>query len=99
MWEKNYEMSTMCFEKAGEETLEKMAKASGLRAAASSLQGSDSANRLKEAAEIFDSIGRAESAAECFYDLGDYERAGILQINHHSCLLEGHTHAICFLVV
>ncbi|KAI3470132.1 hypothetical protein Pfo_026795 [Paulownia fortunei] len=78
-WEKNYEMATMCFEKAGEETWEKRAKASGLRAAADCLRGSNSEEArimLREAAEIFDSIDRAESAAECFCDLGEYERAG-----------------------
>ncbi|PIN12997.1 RNA helicase [Handroanthus impetiginosus] len=77
-WEKNYEMATMCFEKAGEETWEKLAKASGLRAAADNLRGSNSEEArvmLREAAEIFDSIGRADSAAECFYVLEDYERA------------------------
>lgn len=75
----------MCFEKAGEETLEKLARASGHRAAADSLRGSNSVEAtrlLREAAEIFDSINRAASAAECFYDLGDYERAGILLISH-----------------
>ncbi|KAL1535322.1 hypothetical protein AAHA92_28117 [Salvia divinorum] len=78
-WEKNYEMATMCFEKAGDETWEKRAKASGLRAVADSLRGSNSeeaATVLREAAEIFDSIDRVESAAECFYELGDFERAG-----------------------
>ncbi|KAL3835054.1 hypothetical protein ACJIZ3_009790 [Penstemon smallii] len=78
-WEKNYEMATMCFEKAGEEVWEKRAKASGLRAASDNLRGSNASEAnimLKEAAEIFNSIGRAESAAECFCDLGDYERAG-----------------------
>ncbi|KAL8479576.1 hypothetical protein ACS0TY_026464 [Phlomoides rotata] len=78
-WEKNYEMAMMCFEKAGEETWEKRAKASRLRAAAESLRSSnpEEANiMLREAAEIFDSIDRVESAAQCFCDLGDYERAG-----------------------
>ncbi|XP_042013425.1 uncharacterized protein LOC121761816 isoform X2 [Salvia splendens] len=78
-WEKNYEMATMCFEKAGDETWEKRAKASGLRAVADSLRGSNSeeaATVLREAAEIFDSIDRVESAAECFYELGEFERAG-----------------------
>ncbi|KAL6532142.1 hypothetical protein OROGR_014112 [Orobanche gracilis] len=78
-WEKNYEMATWCFEKAGEETWEKRAKASGLAAAADALRGSNPKEArvmLREAAEIFDSIGRANSAAECFCDLGEYERAG-----------------------
>lgn len=69
----------MCFERAGEETWEKRAKASGLRAAADSLRGSNSeeaAIMLREAAEMFDSIDRVESAPECFCELGEYERAG-----------------------
>ncbi|KAH6770322.1 hypothetical protein C2S52_015125 [Perilla frutescens var. hirtella] len=78
-WENNYEMAIMCFEKAGDESWEKRAKASGIRAAAESLRGSnpeEASIMLREAAEIFDSIDRAESAAECFCDLGEYERAG-----------------------
>ncbi|XP_012837480.1 PREDICTED: uncharacterized protein LOC105958026 [Erythranthe guttata] len=78
-WEKNYEMATVCFEKAGEEIWEKRAKASGLRASADSMRGSNPKEArvmLREAAEIFDSIDRADTAAECFCDLGEYERAG-----------------------
>ncbi|KAL7102526.1 hypothetical protein ACP275_08G125400 [Erythranthe tilingii] len=78
-WEKNYEMATVCFEKAGEEKWEKRAKASGLRASADSLRGSNPKEArvmLREAAEIFDSIDRADSAADCFCDLEEYERAG-----------------------
>ncbi|KAL7106268.1 hypothetical protein ACP275_07G101400 [Erythranthe tilingii] len=80
-WEKKYEMATVCFEKAGEEIWEKRAKASGLRASADSMRGSNPKEArvmLKEAAEIFDSIDRADTAAECFCDLGEYERAGTL---------------------
>ncbi|XP_012845864.1 PREDICTED: uncharacterized protein LOC105965862 [Erythranthe guttata] len=54
-------------------------KASGLRASADSMRGSNPKEArvmLKEAAEIFDSIDRADTAAECFCDLGEYERAG-----------------------
>ncbi|XP_059624937.1 uncharacterized protein LOC132268175 [Cornus florida] len=78
-WENNYEMATMCFERAGDTMWEKRAKATGLKAAADRLRGSNpemASTVLREAAEIFDSIGRAESAAECFCDLGEYERAG-----------------------
>ncbi|KAL3635023.1 hypothetical protein CASFOL_022077 [Castilleja foliolosa] len=78
-WEKNYEMATLCFEKAGDETWEKRAKASGLRNSADTLRVSnpeESRVMLREAAEIYDSIGRTESAAECFCDFGEYERAG-----------------------
>ncbi|KAL3635022.1 hypothetical protein CASFOL_022076 [Castilleja foliolosa] len=78
-WEKNYEMATLCFEKAGDKTWEKRAKASGLRSSADTLRVSNPEEErvmLREAAEIYDSIGRTESAAECFCDLGEYERAG-----------------------
>lgn len=81
-WERNYEMATMCFEKAGEENWEKRAKASGLRATGDRLRDSNSAEArvmLIEAAEIFESIGKADIAAECFCDLGEYERAGMLR--------------------
>ncbi|GER43970.1 tetratricopeptide repeat protein [Striga asiatica] len=78
-WEKNYEMATLCFLKAGDETWEKRAKVSGLRASGDTLRGlnPEEANvMLSEAAEIFDSTGRTDPAAECFCELGDYERAG-----------------------
>ncbi|KAL3635026.1 hypothetical protein CASFOL_022080 [Castilleja foliolosa] len=78
-WEKNYEMATLCFEKAGDETWEKRAKASGLRSYADTLRVSnpeEACVMLREAAEIYDSIGRTDSAAECFCDLGEYDRAG-----------------------
>ncbi|GFP95814.1 tpr and ankyrin repeat-containing protein 1 [Phtheirospermum japonicum] len=78
-WEKNYEMATLCFEKAGDETWEKRAKASGLRSSADTLRVSNPEEArvmLREAAEIYDSNGRVDSAAECICDLGEYERAG-----------------------
>ncbi|XP_051116744.1 uncharacterized protein LOC127241644 [Andrographis paniculata] len=77
--ENNFEVASICFEKAGEVMWAKLAKASGLRASAFSFRGtnpSKASMMLLEAAEIFDSIGRADSAAECFYDLEQYERAG-----------------------
>ncbi|CAK9141766.1 unnamed protein product [Ilex paraguariensis] len=80
-WENNYEMATMCFERAGDTMWEKRAKAAGLKAAADRMRVSNPEmfrTVLREAAEIFDSIGRAESAAECFCDLGEYERAGMI---------------------
>lgn len=80
-WEKNYEMASMCFGKAGDKIWKQRANASGLRAAASCMPDSKSAEAcalLTGAAEIFESIGRCDAAAECFCDLGQYERAGIL---------------------
>ncbi|XP_073132837.1 uncharacterized protein [Henckelia pumila] len=85
-WEKNYEMATLCFERAGEATWEKRAKASGLRASADHIRISNPKEArimIREAAELFDSIGRAASAAECFCDLEEYERAGIIYL--HEC--------------
>ncbi|KAM6567403.1 hypothetical protein CsatA_026531 [Cannabis sativa] len=77
--EHNYEMATMCFERAGDTYWEGLSKASGLKATAYRLRISnpDEANSiLKEAAEIFEAIGKAESAARCLFDLGEYEKAG-----------------------
>ncbi|CAI9770914.1 unnamed protein product [Fraxinus pennsylvanica] len=77
--EKNYEMAIMCFERAGEPTWEKRAKAAGLRASADHMRGSnpnEARIMLREAAELFYSVGKTDSAAECFFDLEEYERAG-----------------------
>ncbi|VFQ92350.1 unnamed protein product [Cuscuta campestris] len=79
LWEKNYEMAIICFERAGERALEKQAKACKLRNAADRLQESNpklSCTYLWEAAEIFESIGKFQSAAECFCDLREFVRAG-----------------------
>ncbi|KAM1846609.1 hypothetical protein ACFX14_011002 [Malus domestica] len=76
--EHNYEMATMCFERAGDAYWERRSKAAGLKAIADRMRTSnpEEANTiLKEAAEIFDAIGKADSAARCFSDLGEYERA------------------------
>ncbi|XP_048231885.1 uncharacterized protein LOC8275336 isoform X1 [Ricinus communis] len=77
--EANYEMATMCFERAGDAYGEKLAKAAGLKAAADKMHVSnpDTASiARRQAAEIFESIGKADYAAECFYMLNEYERAG-----------------------
>ncbi|XAR48021.1 RNA helicase [Bertholletia excelsa] len=81
--EKNFKMAAMCFERAGDETWEKRAKASGLRASAGLVRSSNpemACTILRKAAEIFYSIGRAKSAAECFCDGGEYERAGQIYV-------------------
>jgi hypothetical protein len=77
--EYNFEMATMCFERAGDTYWARRSKASGLRATADRKRHSNPlvANKiLREAAEIFEAIGMADSAAQCFSDLGEYERAG-----------------------
>ncbi|KAL5829949.1 hypothetical protein ACOSQ3_019417 [Xanthoceras sorbifolium] len=77
--EHNYEMATMCFERAGDTYWERRTKATGLKASADRLCSSNAEEAniiLREAAEIFEAIGKADSAARCFYDLGEYERAG-----------------------
>ncbi|RDX89211.1 TPR and ankyrin repeat-containing protein 1, partial [Mucuna pruriens] len=82
-YQKNYEMATMCFERAEDSYWERKSKAAGLRANANrlcDLNPEDANAMLREAAEIFEGIGMAESAAQCFSDLGDYERAGKLYL-------------------
>ncbi|TXG56710.1 hypothetical protein EZV62_018023 [Acer yangbiense] len=77
--EHNYEMATMCFERAGDTYWERRSKAASLKAAADRVRNSnpEKANIiLREVAEIFEAIGKADTAARCFSDLGDYERAG-----------------------
>lgn len=75
-----YETARMCFDRAGEQLLKKLSKATGLRASAWNVSSSNS-NRahvnLRKAAEIFSSIGKFESSAQCFYESEDYELAGI----------------------
>ncbi|KAI3921596.1 hypothetical protein MKW92_000379, partial [Papaver armeniacum] len=66
--EGNFEMATMCFERAGDSFLEKLSKASGLRAAGVHMLGSNTElarAALLEAAEIYESIGKADFAAKC----------------------------------
>ncbi|KAF6160731.1 hypothetical protein GIB67_035932 [Kingdonia uniflora] len=81
--EGNFEMATMCFERAGDMFKEKWAKAAGLRASADRLRGSNSEMShiaLKEAAEIYETIGKAEIAAKCLIELKEFERAGKLYL-------------------
>ncbi|CAB4265332.1 unnamed protein product [Prunus armeniaca] len=82
--EHNYEMATMCFERAGDTYWERRSKAAGLKAMADRMRTSnpEEANSiLREAAEIFDAIGKADSAARCFSDLGEYERAAWIYLD------------------
>ncbi|KAL6223346.1 hypothetical protein ACLB2K_006733 [Fragaria x ananassa] len=74
----NYEMATLCFERAGDTYWEQRSKAAGFKAIADCMRMSnlgDANSILREATEIFDAIGKADSAARCFSDLGEYERA------------------------
>ncbi|PWA68458.1 UvrD-like Helicase, ATP-binding domain-containing protein [Artemisia annua] len=83
-YENNFVMATMCFERAGETMWEKLAKASGLRASADQMRGTNHeafTSYVREAAGIFESIGKLESAAECYCDLGEYERAGKIYLS------------------
>ncbi|RZC59985.1 hypothetical protein C5167_021743 [Papaver somniferum] len=84
--EGNFEMATLCFERAGDSYKEKWAKAAGLRAAANRMDGSNSELArvsLTEAAEIFETIGKFEIAAKCFIQLKKYKRAGLLYLNNY----------------
>ncbi|GJY39001.1 UvrD-like helicase, ATP-binding domain, P-loop containing nucleoside triphosphate hydrolase [Tanacetum coccineum] len=80
-YENNFEMAMLCFERAGNATWEKLAKASGLRASADQIRGTNHETFLgyvREAAGLFESIRKFESAASCYCDLGEFERAGKL---------------------
>ncbi|KAJ0971025.1 hypothetical protein J5N97_018984 [Dioscorea zingiberensis] len=77
--ERNFEMATMCFERAGDEYREKWAKAAGLCATADrviSVNYEMGQKALKSAAEIYEVIGKAELAASCFIKLNDFKTAG-----------------------
>ncbi|KDP32609.1 hypothetical protein JCGZ_13159 [Jatropha curcas] len=77
--EGNYEMATMCFERAGDTYGEKVAKAAGLKATADRMHASnpeEASVARGQAAEIFESIGKVVLAAECFFILKQYEWAG-----------------------
>ena len=79
-YENNYEMATICFEKACDRIWERKSKAAGLKAMVDRIRSSNPQDAnfvLRENAEIFKAIGKFDSAARCFCDLGEYERAGI----------------------
>ncbi|GJW23277.1 UvrD-like helicase, ATP-binding domain, P-loop containing nucleoside triphosphate hydrolase [Tanacetum coccineum] len=85
-YESNFVMATMCFERARDTMWEKWAKASGLRASADQMRGTNPeafVGYLRDAAGMFESIGKLESAALCYCDLGEYERAGKIYL--HKC--------------
>ncbi|XXG72001.1 hypothetical protein AAC387_Pa07g1195 [Persea americana] len=79
--EGNFEMATMCFDRAGDAVREKWATAAGLCARADRTISTDlemARDLLIKAAEIYESIEKAEAAAKCFMMLKDYRSAGIL---------------------
>ncbi|KAM0823296.1 hypothetical protein ACQ4PT_070967 [Festuca glaucescens] len=79
--EGQFEMATMCFEKAGDAYREKWARAAGLLATAERAittnpeKGNAS---LQTASEIYESIGMHEKAAICYIKLRDFKRAGMV---------------------
>ncbi|CAB4292904.1 unnamed protein product [Prunus armeniaca] len=82
--EDNYEMATMCFQRAGDTYWERRSKAAGLKVMADLKRTSnpEKANALlKEAGEIFESLGKADSAAQCFFDSGEYKRAARIYLD------------------
>ncbi|KAF5201090.1 Tpr and ankyrin repeat-containing protein [Thalictrum thalictroides] len=81
--EGNFEMATMCFERAADSYREKWSRAAGLRASADRIQGSNSEQArvaLKNAAEIYESISKADLAAKCYIELKQFKRAGKLYL-------------------
>ncbi|GJZ09515.1 UvrD-like helicase, ATP-binding domain, P-loop containing nucleoside triphosphate hydrolase [Tanacetum coccineum] len=80
----NFVMATLCFERAGNTMWEKLAKASGLRASAYQMRGTNHEafqGYVREAAGMFESIGKLELAASCYCDLREYERAGKIYVS------------------
>ncbi|KAI3817065.1 hypothetical protein L1987_10852 [Smallanthus sonchifolius] len=78
-YESNFLMATMCFERAGDTIWETLARASGLRASADKMRGTNPgafSRYAREAAGMLENIGKFESAASCYCDLEEYERAG-----------------------
>uniref|UniRef100_A0ACD5UV24 Uncharacterized protein n=1 Tax=Avena sativa TaxID=4498 RepID=A0ACD5UV24_AVESA len=79
--EGQFEMATMCFEKAGDAYREKWARAAGLvatadRAMATNLEKGNAS--FQTASEIYESIGMHEKAAACYIKLRDFKRAGMV---------------------
>ncbi|GJZ50526.1 hypothetical protein Tco_0604716 [Tanacetum coccineum] len=70
---------------------EKLAKASGLRASAYQMRGTNHEafeGYLKEAALMFESIGKLELSTTCYCDLEEYESAGKFFFNFKSSSLD-----------
>ncbi|VAH52131.1 unnamed protein product [Triticum turgidum subsp. durum] len=83
--EGQFEMATMCFEKAGDAHREKWARAAELvvtadHAISTNLELGKAS--LQTASEIYESIGMHEKAATCYIKLGDYKRAGTLYMEN-----------------
>ncbi|CAM0902999.1 unnamed protein product [Alopecurus aequalis] len=79
--EGQFEMATMCFEKAGDAHREKWARAAGLVSTADRVKSSNSElykASLQTASEIYESIGMHEIAAACYIKLHEYKRAGMV---------------------
>ncbi|KAK9757968.1 hypothetical protein RND81_01G197500 [Saponaria officinalis] len=77
----NYEVATMCFERAGDKHWETLAKALGLKASAGRMNDvnpEEASNILRQAAELFESINIYAKAADCYFDLKNYNKAGKL---------------------
>ncbi|GKD51933.1 UvrD-like helicase, ATP-binding domain, P-loop containing nucleoside triphosphate hydrolase [Tanacetum coccineum] len=83
-YENNFVMAKMCFERAGDTKWEKLAKASGLKASAQQMLGTNSEaafGYLRDAGDMFESIGKHDSAATCYCDSGNYRRAAQIYLD------------------
>lgn len=79
----NYEMATMCFERAGEVKLEKWSKAALKETVARMCGLNPERSRvfLNQAAEILVSIGKADSAAKCHYEWAEHKKAEMVEVD------------------
>ncbi|KAL6882134.1 hypothetical protein ACP4OV_011606 [Aristida adscensionis] len=81
--EGQFGMATMCFQKAGDEHREKLARASDLVACGESLVSTNLQRGqafLDQAAIIYDSIGKHEKAANCYIKARDFMNAGLVYL-------------------
>ncbi|KAM6546580.1 hypothetical protein CsatB_027316 [Cannabis sativa] len=79
----NYEMATICFEKAHDTLWERKSKVAGIQTMANQMDTSNpevTNSYHREAAKIFKTMGKFESAASCFINSGDYEQAGMIYL-------------------
>ncbi|XP_062105588.1 uncharacterized protein LOC133817181 isoform X2 [Humulus lupulus] len=81
----NYEMATICFEKAHDTFWEMKSKAAGLQAMADHMLTSNpevTSSFLRKAAKIFKTMGKFDSAMSCYRNLGDNEEIGLIYLEN-----------------
>ncbi|KAL6607966.1 hypothetical protein ACP70R_041029 [Stipagrostis hirtigluma subsp. patula] len=81
--EKQFGMAEMCFQKAGDEHREKLARAADLVSSGERLVSGNwrrGQTFFVQAAKIYDSIGKHEKAATCYIKSRDFMKAGLVYL-------------------